>query len=396
LNEDMAQPAAMRMVSLTRLEAEVARRLAEGQSVVESMRHLAGLSQVRYIFIYPEEREIVIGGPAEGWQYNGDGIPVGVNTGTPTLQLDDLVTVLRTFSEGGEGIFGCSINPRESGMRELKEFVEKTSSRPLSPGRTKTWVRQLQDKLGLQDIVFYGVPATSRVARVIVEADYRMKLIGVGKLDGGADIPSFFDLLSTSQQTDPPALDALRWWLSMKYDAVMHSPDRHVFEIQGSSVLCQSENQIVTAQGKHLPTGKAEATNRMFAENFTRHYAQLAERDLVFADLQNVFDLALVAALVGHERLADRAGWNLGVFAPGGQYQPAEFPAPQTVMSVANHRVYNGRDVVVQVAGGVRADSMQFVKNEQVRKESPRLENLAQDTRAPELPAGRWWWDVTN
>ena len=56
------------------------------------MRHLAGLSQISYVFVYPENGEVVIAGPAEGWRYNEYGMPVGVESGRPTLQLDDLVT----------------------------------------------------------------------------------------------------------------------------------------------------------------------------------------------------------------------------------------------------------------------------------------------------------------
>src|SRR5690606_28508644 len=70
LNEDMARPSDLRLVSLTRLEREVARRIAAGQPVVETMQNLAGLSRVEYVFVYPEQNEIVIGGPAEGWRYD--------------------------------------------------------------------------------------------------------------------------------------------------------------------------------------------------------------------------------------------------------------------------------------------------------------------------------------
>lgn len=396
LNDDMARPSNLRLVSLTRLEQEVARRLAEGKPVVETMQHLAGLSQVTHVFVYPEEREIVIGGPAEGWQYNETGLAVGVSSGRPTLQLDDLVTVLRTFSKDGMGIFGCSINPRPEGLRKLKEFVEKSNARgPLrAGGQVRNWVRQLQEKLGLQDVQLYGIPPESRVARVIVEADYRMKLIGIGKLDG-AGIPSFFDLLTEEEQKSA-TLDALRWWLSMKYDSILHSPNHNVFEIRGSSVLCQSENQFVTAQGERIQTGKAEATNRLFAENFTQRYEELARHDLVFADLQNVFDLALVAALLRHERIADRIGWDLGAFAQNGSFQPAEYEPPRVVESVVNHRVYRGRDIVVQVAGGVRADVMSLVQDDALMKSVERLKNFVQQARAPQLPEGRWWWDAAQ
>ena len=63
----------------------------------------------------------------------------------------------------------------------------------------------------------------------------------------------------------------------------------------------------------------------------------------------------LVAALIQHEGLEARAGWDRGVFAVNGAFRPASYHAPREVDTVVNHRVYNGRDVVVQVAGGVRS-----------------------------------------
>ncbi len=394
LNDDMARSSSLRLVSLTRLEKAIAARFAEGQPVVETMKHLAGLSRVRYVFVYPDVGEIVIGGPAEGWRYNENGLPVGVQSGRPTLWLDDLVTVLRTFSHDGLGMFNCLIVPRPEGLKALERYVARSNARgPLRPSRVSLWVKQLTFRLGLQDVQVNGVPVESRVARVIVEADYRMKLIGVGKLDGGKDIRSFFDLLPTGRQNEATPLEALRWWLTMKYDAVLYSPDRNVFEILGPSVLCQSENEFITAEGKRVHTGKAEETNRLFAQLFTKHYAELARRDLVFADLQNIFDLALVAALVRHERLDERVGWNRGVLATGAAFRPERFEPAKTVMSVAADRVYRGKDIVVQVAGGVRADLMAVLRSPGILRQADRLQNLAEPARAPQLPEGRWWWD---
>ena len=397
LNEDMAQPSQLRLVSLTRLEQEVARRVANGEPALETMRHLAGLTQVRYVFVYPEDGEIVLGGPAEGWRYNEQGIPVGVGSGKPTLQLDDLVTVIRTFSPEGLNYFGCLIVPRQEGLKEVKDFVEASNARgPLHPGAgVRNWVKLLQEKLGLHDAVFDGVPADSRVARVILEADYRMKLIGIGELEGGPGIPSYFDLLTpTAIKQNPPQLDAMRWWMTMKYDSVLHSPDRSVFQIQGSSVRCLSENELIDDQGRRIHTGSADPTNQLFAQNFTNHFAELAERDLVFADMQNIFDLALVAALLRHENLPQRAEWNYGTFGPRGDYQPARYEVPKTVMTVANHRVYNGKDVIVQVAGGVRGDLASVLQDGNVYRQADRLANMADQGEVPNLPEGRWWWDA--
>jgi hypothetical protein len=397
LHDEMARTSPLRIVSLTRLERAVAERLRTGEPVLETMRHLAGLSRIQYVFIDPSERELIIAGPAEGWRYRADGLAVGINSGRPTLQLDDLVTVLRTFSDSGAGIFGCSINPRAEGLKAVKEFVEASpAGGRLAPAQRERWLKELQSRMGLQDIEIYGVPASSRVGQVLVEADYRMKLIGIGQLDGGKEIPSIFDLLAAEARANPPALDALRWWLTMKYDAVLHSSDRRVFEIQGSAVRVQSEDQLVTADGQRVQTGKASETNRQFARNFTEHYAALAKRDPAFAELQNIFDLGMVAALCEREQLATRIGWDFGAFSATGEYTAATVPAPRTVDSVMNHRIYRGRELVVQVAGGVRADFQTLLEGQDFVREAPALQALSRSLKAPNLPAGRWWWDASR
>ena len=397
LNNEIAQVSGLRVISLPRLEEAVARRLEQGKEPTISMQLLGGLTSIKHVFVYPEDQEIVIAGPAEGWKYNDNGLPVGVESGKPVMQLDDIVTVLRAFSATGQKFFSCSINPREEGLKNLKGFVEQTSSRPLRPGAAvQNWVGQLQQQLGRQDIVYSGINPESRVARTIVEADYRMKLIGIGKYDfaGSSKIPSIFDLM-TAEEQKASKLDALRWWLTMKYDAVLHTADRNGFEFVGSSVLCQSENQFLNAQGKQVQTGQSEGSNLVFAQTFTTKYEELAKQDIVFADLKNVFDLSLVAAILQHEGVARNVGWDLGVFSNEGSYITTRHDAPREVDSVVNHRVFRGRDIVVQVAGGVRADLGSVIADVSVYRAGVRLDGTADKVRTDEeLPANRWWWDA--
>ena len=388
INADMSRQSDLRMVSLTRLEAEVSRRVAAGEPVVESMKKLAGLSQIKYVFVYPESNEIVIAGPAEGWKYDANGVAVGTSSGKPALQLDDMVTVLRTFSPGARQMFGCSIDPRPEGLKAVKQFVtDSQNAGPLAAGGAKTWATKIGDKLGRQDITIYGVPSNSHVARVILEADYKKKLIGIGKLEGGSQVPDYFELTQQHPEFATSNIEALRWWLSMKYEAVLHSPDRTAFEIAGSSVQCKSENQYLKENGERVQTGKSEPLNEMFAKNFTDNYNELAAKEPVFADLKSVFDLALVAALIEREDLDGKTHWNRGAFAVSGAYKSASYNVPKSVDTVVNHRVYKGKDIVVQVAGGVRADVASIVSDESLQKEST-------NATKPALPAGRWWWDA--
>lgn len=393
LNDDMATPSPLRMISLTKLEEQVAGYMERGETVPATLQNLGGLTRVENIFTYPETGEIVIAGPGEPWAYDAEGRATGIESGRPTLQLDDLVTVLRTFGPNGQGVFGCSIDARPENIADLQKFLASQQG-PLRPSAVKRWVQQIDETLGQADVRVYGVPAESRVAHVLVEADYKMKLIGLDLLDAGSDVPSYFDLLAQNREFINGGVDSLRWWMTMKYDAVRHSADRDAFEISGPGVLCQSENQFLTADGQQLATGQSEPVNQMFAKNFTENYSQLSERDDVFADLQGVLDLALAAALIDYEGLDTKANWDRGCFASTGAYQPSTSTPAVEADAVAHHRVYNGRDIVVQAAGGVEADIMSVVRDDSLRGVNPRLETIADSAVAADTTNGRWWWDA--
>lgn len=392
LNADLAAETDLRWVSLQRLQAEVGRRVAAGQPIPATFRHVAGLYGVRYVSFDQASGDILLGGPAGAWEYNRQGIAVSSKTGRPTLILDDLVVVFRSLASGAAD-FGCSINTRDESVKALLDYARESQSKgPLAPGAVRGWVNMLQKKVGRQDIEVWGIPAESRVAQVIVEADYRMKLIGIGKLDGGPNVPSYFDLLTAAEQKNPPAMEALRWWLTLQCEAISHNPERTVFELVGPAVKCLSENQFLTETGKHLPTGKAEVPNLRFAQNFTQHYAELAQRDHVFADLENIFGLALAAAIVHQEGMATQ----LGELGQHGSYQITSYPVPKEVDSVVNHRVYGGKNIVVQVAGGVRPDPRALLKDSAIVQQSPRLDGVREQAAAPELPAQKWWFDAAK
>ena len=70
--------------------------------------------------------------------------------------------------------------------------------------------------------------------------------------------------------------------------------------------------------------------------------------------------------------------------------------APKTVHSVINHRVNRGTDIVVQVAGGVRADLVGEIRKGDMQQEKADLKQMTQKVAPPTLPEGRWWWDAAE
>ena len=393
-NTNVRRRSPLRKVSLTRLEKHVQLCLALGRRPDEEMLHLAGLEKINYVLVYPATGDLVLVGPAGPWRTDDEGRDVSRHTGRPVLQLDDLVVLFRYLHATPQATFTCSIDPTQQGLARTKAFAEASSATPLKPGQRADWLKKVRDCMGRQNISVEGIDPRTRVARVLVEADYRMKLVGMGLEEGTVDVPSYLDLIQVAPGEAPPPLSVLRWWFTQKYSAVVASKDHDAFEIRGPGVQVLSENELLTKLGEQVHTGQSDATNQEFANRFTSHFDELARKYPVYADLENIFDLSLVAALVEQEKLAERVGWHRTCFGDPQQYAVALGPAPQSVESVINHRRVNGKHLLVGVSGGVLAEPWRYVRADNMQTDSDgRLANGRAASAAGDLPLEAWWWD---
>jgi hypothetical protein len=229
---------------------------------------------------------------------------------------------------------------------------------------------------------------------VIVEADYRMKLVGMGLEQGTLGVTSYLDSIEVAKGQAPPSMSVLRWWFTLNYQALKATSGRDGFEIRGPGVQVLSENEFLTQQGDRVHTGKSDELNSKFAQSFTKHFETLAAKYPVYADMRNIFDLALVAALVRSHDLPGQADWHLTHFGPGGEYPVELGVAPARVDSVINHRVINDKHVVAGVSGGVRVDPRQLVSAGAVQTaESGEMAEYRKTSAPAELPRHSWWWD---
>src|SRR5262249_53195993 len=149
------------------------------------------------------------------------------------------------------------------------------------------WLKQLREKLGRQDIEYYGIDPRTRVGLVLVEADYRMKLVGMGLEEGVPGVRSYLASIELAPGQAPPPMDVLRWWFTLNYDAVTTTPQHDAYELHGQGVQVLSENEMLAANGQQIHTGNSDALNQEFAHSFTKHFAQLAIKYPIYAELQN-------------------------------------------------------------------------------------------------------------
>ena len=250
LDRDVARTSKLRKVSLTRLERLIAKRIAAGEGVDDVMKHLAGLTRLQYVFCYPESGDIVIAGPAEAWGEAPSGRMLGIESGRPRLELQDLIVALRAFApkDGKQAPFiYCSIDPTPEGLSRMQQFLHEMGPRLSSPNQEQFIVKQLRDRLGMQVITVGGVSAKTHFAQVMVEADYRMKLIGIGLEQPPVRLKSYVARANPHQI----ARNALqRWYFMPDYQCVRVSDDALAMEMVGEGVKLVGEDEVVGKDGQ--------------------------------------------------------------------------------------------------------------------------------------------------
>jgi hypothetical protein len=335
----------LRAVSLKQLESKLAEARRTGQPIPEEVLFLAGLQRVQFIFVYPEEGDVVLAGPAEGWRIDALGNVVGVTSGRPVLLLDDLMVALRTRNVAQLEAISCSIDPTPEGIKRLQAFTR----RQRGAGSLDNTLRSMEEALGQQVVSVTGVPASSHFARTMVAADFRMKRLAMGMEAAPVDgMPSFLTLLQSGRGN--PNM-APRWWLAPNYLPLAKDEKGLAWELRGQGVKCMTEQDYLDSNGQRVGSGKAGAAAKRWAQTFTDRFQDLADQDSSFAKLRNVMDLAVVAALIDQERLLDQVGLKLPELFQ--EQQILRYDAPRQVASQATFVRRRG-DVLISTSGGVQ------------------------------------------
>ena len=162
----------------------------------------------------------------------------------------------------------------------------------------------------------YGIDRRTHAGRVLIEADYRMKLVGIGLEEGTPGVASYLSSIEIDKDGNPPPMNVLRWWFTLNYDALAATDSRDAFELRGPGVKVLSENELLTERGERVHTGDSDELTKRFAESFTKHFDKLSAKYPIYAELRNVFDLSLVAAVIQSHDLPGQVGWHMTHFGP--------------------------------------------------------------------------------
>jgi len=392
LNPLVAATSKSRKISLTRLERAVQELVASGKKPTDDMRYLAGLTRIEYIFYYPESQDIVIAGPAEAYGADLSGRVRGLESGLPTMYLDDLVVALRAFYTDDavrSPLIGVSIDPTAEGLAKMKSF-EQFARRNAGPNDANAIVAGMRESLGMQNIRLRGVPANSHFAQVMVEADYRMKLIGIGLEKPGIRMMSYVDRVSPSV-VSRNAMQ--RWFFVPDYKCVKMSADGMAAQLIGNGVQLISADEMVTDGGQRTKATRINAASKAFADAFTKNYPAISRASPVFGQLRNVIDLSIVAALLRKYELPRKADWKMETFLNEEAYPVETLNVPK-LAGTAIAAVWKRNTLVTPIGGGVQIKPTDAMKDENILKdEGGEVAKVHAATDVKAIAKEQWWWD---
>jgi len=384
ISGDISAPSTMRCISLNRLEKSIVE--ANGW-ISDEQAFLAGIHRITHVFYFPESKDIVIAGPAESWFPGPDGTMVSRQSLQPVCELQDLVVALRTYAPGKEvsEAIGCSIDPTEEGSARLQQFQASFNG-----SDRREFIRGVRNSIGVQTISVHGIPATTNAAQLMVAADYRMKLIGLG-----LDNKPVSRLVTFIERTMPNAPDAaFRWFFVPDYESVVLTEDRTGMELVGNGVKLVAENEIVSSSGERtVVSGELDPGSAAYTRSFTQLYPQIARQAPVFAQLRNWIDMLICAAHIQREDFYGKSGWTMEFFGCEEKYPLEVFSVPQAVEPLVG-QAQRGSLTLAPVGGGVVIDAEQALGAENVKADNDKKIAERQKKIALNLPEGVWWWDV--
>ena len=387
----LARASERRYVSLNRLEAVFADRLAKKQPITDEMKYLAGLTRIRNVFYFPDSKDIVIAGQAEGFAPDVTGRVTGIVTGRPVLQLEDLIVALRAYSPAGNrtNVISVSIDPTQQGLANMQRFLVDIMGK-VTPGDASNIAIGLRENLGLQVVSIRGISPQSHFAQVLVEADYRMKLIGIGLEVPSVKIESY---VARANPKDVSRNAMERWYFVPNYECVRASEDGTAMEMIGDGVKLIGENERVTAEGGRLKNANVNKASQSFVQQFTAKYPELARVTPVYAQLRNLIDMTIAAAYIQQHDFYGQAGWKMETFGNEAT-TPVEIHAvPKQVESAVNV-VWKGTTLITPIGGGVQIRPLEALSPGNLQADSKgELKELKKQVKVEGLANGQWWWD---
>ncbi|MDR1484411.1 MAG: DUF1598 domain-containing protein [Planctomycetaceae bacterium] len=374
--EDLSQQVPIRKVSLKKIDQAIYKAIDGDGFLPDTVRYLGGLTAVQYVVLVPEEKDILLVGPSEGWHVDAAGYVIGNITGRPILRLEDLVILFRTwYNKDAHTTITCSIDPTPDSIARMNAVKNKFSVP--SAKNARAYAYELERANGNDVVVINGVERTSRIAKTLVSADFKMKQIGLGHIQSGLrGLPSYLSLLSGSPRHISP-----RFWLSADYGVVYHDSHKLTWKLAEVKVNAKTEDQYIDSRSNaRVASGKTDPAAVRWCKKMDEQYNSLSRVDPVFGELRNCMGLAMVVALILREELLDKSGCSIRAIAEEPRMKTPSLPEPKFVA---------GKSVIaknVVACGGVEINPFNAI---QAAKLDNKIDN--QREQLAKTTGDKWW-----
>lgn len=373
----------LRCVSLVKLEARLREVVAAKLEIPVELKYLAGLQRIDYVFVFPEQGDLVLAGPGEGFAPGPSGRPLGTQSARPPLRLDDLLVALRVVAKAGQ--LGCSIDPVPARLAQTQQWIN-ANSQPANTAVAKARYEKMAEILGLQNVTVWGLPEDSHLAQVFVEADFRMK-----QLVMGLENPRVRGFKSHLAMLRPGGNSLRRWWFTPLYDEFELNDDHTAWHFAGPRAQLLSQEEYTNGAGERFDSAQKLISAEKFAQQFSRLFPELCKNVAVFAELQNAFDLTVFAALLTKHRLPARLGWDMSLLMDGERLPTEKLIPAKQIPTSSNCKRHSGRLVLGIIGGGVVITPRQTFDR---LKMKPTAEVEQKRVAALQSRADHWWWDA--
>ncbi|MDA8744658.1 DUF1598 domain-containing protein [Rubripirellula amarantea] len=376
----------LRCVSLRRLRDAWADAIVHGGVPSESLTHLAGLSEIKYVVL--RDDDILLLGETggievhQGWYRDGA-------TGLAAIRLDVLATTIA--ASRGRTPFGCTIDPTPQGLRAAANTAAEVSAGQIPIGKAAD---AMVASIGMQNIEVFGTTGDSPLALMMVEADRHMKQLALGIHPMPGSTPNYLDVIDEHIAQGPPDDLLLRLWFTASARHVRADNDRTVFEMSGAPVKLSGQNERAMVDGTrgNLTT---DFRSDEFVKRFNQDWNDIRATYPIYAGLESIFQASSAAALANQFAKSPRQQALMDSLASMASSSSRYTRVPQQVETIAvlhNVRHRSQRHHVVMASGGVLVTPTMTLAS---RVQSyPSLSNMTRASEnAPEV-IQRWWWDV--
>ena len=377
--ENLNRKVSRRIISLKKLDAKVKEIVEQREVLPDSIRYIGGLTSIEYIIAVPDENDLLLIGPAEGWRVDAAGNVVGNQTGQPILVLEDFLTALRLWNQPTvPRTLACSIEPTQESTTKLMRVHQQF--RNINAGNADAYASALEEAYGENPITITGISSSSRFARILVAADFQMKRIALGLEPSQVrNIPSYVSLISTSRPNISP-----RFWLVPEYATIAHDSARLTWRLDDLRVRTLPHEDYLSPQRNPRATGTDRAA-LTWCRNMEENYDALSKANPVFGELRNNMRLALAAALIRQENLLQKADCTLTILLDDTKLKLVDYPEPKSV-AYRSIKTQTGFSTIV-ACGGVEINPQNAIRN------NLRLDSRIDTERARLIQTiGDEWW----